>query len=337
MCGILIVLIAALCACAPGTGYDSPEEVTLTAMDTVMTLRVYGSDTACEKLSERITGLDKMLSVTDSGSEIYALNNNGKAEISNDTHALLKRSVELCGELEGSFDITVYPAVQAWGFTTGEHRVPTAEELRSLADRIDYRQVKLTDTFAELPEGCMVDPGAAAKGYLADVCDDVLSECGATGAVLNLGGTVKLYGKKPDGSDFKIGVADPENDSAYIGYLTCSSGVAATSGGYERYFEKNGKRYIHIIDPDTADPVDNGTLSVTIFSNDGVAADSLSTALFVMGIDKAIEYYQAHGGFDFIILTQDGSLYITEGIKDSFTLGDGYSYDIKTVGAEVER
>ena len=129
----------------------------------------------------------------------------------------------------------------------------------------------------------------------------------------------RLYGKKPDGKRFSVGVADPDNPAGYFGYLSCEGGVVATSGGYERYFDLDGKRYIHILDPATAAPVENGVLSVTIVCDDGTAADALSTALFVMGLDKATAYYRTHPDFDFIILTDSDDLYITEGIADDFT------------------
>ena len=137
---------------------------------------------------------------------------------------------------------------------------------------------------------------------IADQCDAILKEGHADAAVLNLGGTVKLYGKKPDGKRFSVGVADPDNPAGYFGYLSCEDGVVATSGGYERYFERDGKRYIHILDPATAKPVENG-----------------------------IQSYRAHPDFDFIILTDDHSVYLTEGVYDEFTLCDGYDFHLKKV------
>ncbi|MEE3475325.1 MAG: FAD:protein FMN transferase, partial [Ruminococcus sp.] len=254
------------------------------------------------------------------------------AVVSKDTAALLSDSLALCDRLDGCFDLTVYPAVQAWGFTTGDYRVPTDSELKALSDKIDYTAVTLSDDGrVSLPENVMLDLGAVAKGYAADVSRTILAANKAQAAVLNLGGTICLYGKKPDGSRFTVGIADPENPAGYFGYLSCDDTTVATSGGYERYFEHGGKRYIHILDPATAAPVDNGILSVTIVSDSGAFADAASTALFVMGLDKATQYCRSHPDFDCIILTDDKNLYLTEGVYDDFTLSDGYDFTLHKI------
>ena len=317
---LCFILISTLCACTDNTHEESFE-----AMDTVMSLKVYGAD-ACGALEQRARELDSLLSSADPESEISRLNKAGTAALSADALTLVRRSLELSAELREYFDPTIYPAVCEWGFIDGNHRVPDAERLRELAKTIDSTKVRLDGDTVTLPKGAMIDLGAIAKGYLADECRRILEGSGADGAVLNLGGTILLYGKKPDGSAFRVGIADPENPAGYFGYLSCGEGVAATSGGYERYFEKDGKRYIHILDPTTAEPVDNGTLSVTVFCRDGTLADALSTALFVMGPDRAAEYYRSRGDFDYILLTDDDRLYVTEGVYRDFTLSEGYDY-----------
>lgn len=325
---IILLLTVILCSCAKA----EPHSASFQSMDTLMTVKVYGGDSdLCDRLQQRIAELDAQLDATDENSEINQLNQKGTAKVSDDTADILGRSLQLSGELGQAFDITVYPAVKAWGFPSGDYHIPTDEELKKLAARIDDTAIKSDHHTFTLPEGAMLDLGAVAKGYAADQCDTILKEGHAEAAVLNLGGTIRLYGKKPDGSRFSVGVADPDNPAGYFGYLSCDGGTVATSGGYERYFEKDGKRYIHILDPTTAKPVENGILSVTILCDDGTAADALSTALFVMGLDKATEYYRAHRDFDFIILTDDHSVYLTEGVYDEFTLCDGYDFHLKKV------
>lgn len=328
ICAVCAILMITLCAC----GTVKPASSSFEAMDTLMTLSVYGgkADTL-DELKKQIEELDSLLDATDESSEIYRLNHDKTADLSEETAGLMSRSVELAESTGGSFDPTVYPAVLAWGFTTGEYRVPDTAELKTLADNIDYKSIGLHNNTAELPDGVMLDLGAVAKGYAADKCAGLLKESGAQGAVLNLGGTILLYGSKPDGKRFKVGVADPDDPAGYFGYLDSDGGVIATSGGYERYFDMDGRRYIHILDPSTAAPVDNGVLSVTICCDSGAEADALSTALFVMGLDKAAEYYRAHGGFEYIILTDGGELYISEGIFDDFTLSDGYDFTLNKV------
>lgn len=322
---LCLILISTLSACDAGTS-----EARFEAMDTVMSLKVWGAD-VCPELEDRAHALDSQLSSADPDSEICRLNENGAAALSDDALTLVSRSLALSSELKDSFDPTVYPAVCEWGFIDGDYRVPDDDRLTGLVSLIDSAAVQIDGDTVTLKKGMSIDLGACAKGYLADECREILRDSDAAGAVLNLGGTILLYGKKPDGSPFKVGVADPDNPAGYFGWLSCGAGVAATSGGYERYFEQDGKRYIHILDPTTAKPVDNGTLSVTVYSDDGTLADVLSTALFVMGADKAADYYQTHSGFEFILLTDDHKLYITEGISDDFTLADGYSFDITVI------
>lgn len=318
---LCIPILLIFTGCTPKT-----DEANFFAMDTAMSLKVWGGSDVCADLEARAHELDEKLSSA-SESEIYSLNEDGTATLSDDTLELLTRSLTLSKELKNYFDPTIYPAVLEWGFIDGNYHVPDDEWLRSLTSLINSSRVQLDGNTVTLPAGFKLDLGAAAKGYLADECRTILSDSGATGAVLNLGGTILLYGKKPDSSPFKVGIADPDNPAGYFGYLSCSEGVVATSGGYERFFEQDGKRYIHILDPTTAKPVDNGTLSVTIYSDDGTLADTLSTALFVMGVDKAAEYYKTRDDFEFVLLTDDNKLYITEGVYDDFTLADGYSFE----------
>ena len=329
---IAILIISSCAGCSSGSEESA---LTFTAMDTVMSLSVSGADGACESIRALAEQMDARLSAVDENSEIFALNRSGAAELNDDTAALVSRALELCAETGGAFDITVYHAVEEWGFTNGEYKVPDDSRLNELAAAIDYTAVTINGNTAELPDGVKIDLGAVAKGRLADGSRELLAESGADCAVLNLGGTILLYGKKPDGSPFRVGIADPGSAAAYFGTLSLSGGVVSTSGGYERYFEKDGRRYIHILDPDTAKPVDNGILSVTVITDEGAKADALSTALFVMGIDGAAEYCRVHPDFDCVILTADGKLYMTEGAAQGFAFTDGYDYEIEIIGGQA--
>lgn len=327
LCAIMILSLIAMCACGP----QKPYKTSFKAMDTVMSLTVYGDGDVSDELKDKISELDSLLDTTNSESDISRLNAEKTASVNSETAELLERSVSLCQRLEGYFDITVYPAVLEWGFTRDEYRVPDEKRLKELSAVIDYRSISRDGDAYTLSGSAMIDLGAVAKGYAADECLDILRQSEAQGAVLNLGGTIGLYGKKPDGSMFRVGVADPKNPAGYFGYLELSGGVISTSGGYERYFvADDGTTYIHILDPETARPVDNGIQSVTVVCDSGTNADALSTALFVMGLDKAVRYRSDNGGFDFIIL-KDDDLYITDGIYDSFILAEGFGFELHKV------
>ena len=165
-----------------------------------------------------------------------------------------------------------------------------------------------------------IDFGGIAKGYTSSRIMQIYKKCGVTSGLVSLGGNVQLLGAKPDGSAWKVAVESPDEDGNYLGILQAKDKAVITSGGYERYFEKNGKKYHHIIDPATGYPAENGLVSVTIVSSDGTLADGLSTSLFIMGEEKAAEFWKAHSNeFEAIFATDDGTIYVTEGLKDSFT------------------
>ena len=310
---------------------DVEKESRIFAMDTVMTLTYYGQDResgreALEAGVAAVYELEDLLSATAPDSEISALNEAGQAHLSPDTAQLLSAALELCALTGGALDITAYPAVEAWGFTTGEYRVPNQAELEELGDRIDYTQVSLDQEGASLPDGMKLDLGAVAKGYTADRLAKLAQERGITSALLDLGqSTILALGAKPDGSPWRIGIQDPQGEG-YLGVLELEGQAMGTSGGYQRYFERDGVRYWHIIDPATAAPARSGLLSVTVVSPSGLACDGLSTALFVMGLERGTQFWRDHPELEFeaLFILEDGSLALTSGLKDSFTLAQGY-------------
>ena len=310
---------------------DVEEESRIFAMDTVMTLTYYGQDResgreALEEGVAEVYELEDLLSATAPDSEISALNEGGQAHLSPDTAQLLSAALALCALTGGALDITAYPAVEAWGFTTGEYRVPNQAELEELGDRIDYTQVSLDQESASLPDGMKLDLGAVAKGYTADRLAKLAQERDITSALLDLGqSTILALGAKPDGSPWRIGIQDPQGES-YLGVLELEGQAMGTSGGYQRYFERDGVRYWHIIDPATAAPARSGLLSVTVVSPSGLACDGLSTALFVMGLERGTQFWRDHPELEFeaLFILEDGSLALTSGLKDSFTLAQGY-------------
>ena len=271
----------------------------------------------------QINRLDALLSTGKKDSEIGQINANNGGQLSEDGAVLMERSLELYKSTNGAFDVAIYPVMKAWGFTDGNYQVPDADILKAtleLADPslIDYD--KETSTVSFQKDGVQIDFGGIAKGYTSSRIMDIYREKGVTSGLVNLGGNAQVFGTKPDGSLWRVAVQSPDSEDEYLGVLETKDKAIITSGGYERYFEKDGVTYHHIIDPSTGYPADNGLISVTIVSADGTLADGLSTSLFVMGKDKATDYWKAHSDeFDMILLTDDEKLYVSEGIKDSFT------------------
>lgn len=333
---ILSLLLAGLLALSLA-GCAEPEREkrtrTVFAMDTVMELTVYGPESVLDETEKRLRELESTISVTDPDSQISALNRGGGTGLSGDAAALYQRALELCRLTGGALDITVYPLVRAWGFTTGQYRVPDEEEIGKLLKTVGYEKI----SGYELPEGSMIDLGAVAKGYAADALARLWRDAGIKSGLMNLGGNVYAIGRKPDGTKWRIGVRDPFSDTV-LGALEVEDTALVTSGGYERYFEAEGVRYHHIIDPGTGAPARSGLASVTVVGNDGTVCDGLSTGLFVMGLEKAAQFWREYGlgafssGFEAVFVTDGGEIYITEGLEGSFLPMNGYqNAEIKVI------
>ena len=320
LCIVLLLLLT-------GCSVSEPCRRELMAMDTFMTLSVYAqSPAAGEALLEEAAGeirrLEGLLSVTDPGSEIYQVNHGGAVSLSEPVRELLEKALELCRETGGALDVTVYPAVRAWGFTTGEYRVPEEAELSALVERVGYGRVALDGDRLALPEGVELDLGSVGKGWTGDRLTALFREAGVSSAIMELGGNVQALGTKPDGAPWRVAVQAP--GGGYAGVLEIADKAVVTSGGYQRYFEQDGETYIHIIDPATGRPARTGLASVTIVADSGLQGDGLSTALFVMGREKAEEFWRRNPDFDFILLGEDGTAAITEGLEECFSLYGGW-------------
>ena len=301
------------------TAADDTEAVRdVFAMDTYMTVKAYGpqGDAAVEAAVEEINRLDALLSTGNEDSEVAGINANNGGHLSEDGAVLMERSLELYKSTGGVFDVAIYPVMKAWG-------LPDDETLKSLLQLADPSLIEYDSSTADVnfeEKGVQIDFGGIAKGYTSSRIMDIYKEKGVTSGLVNLGGNAQVLGTKPDGSLWRVAVQSPDAEDEYLGVLETKDKAIITSGGYESYFEKDGVTYHHIIDPSTGYPAENGLISVTIVSADGTLADGLSTSLFVMGKDKAVDYWRTHSDeFDMILLTDDEQLYVSEGIKDSFT------------------
>ena len=277
---------------------------------------------AVAKASARINELDGMLSTGNSDSEVSKLNSEKKLKLSEDVGNIMERSLEISESTGGVFNPAIYPIMQLWGFDTKNYKVPNKKELESTLKNINESKIKYDSKtrVAKLDKKMKIDFGGIAKGYTSSEVMKVFKNNGIKSGLVSLGGNVQALGAKPDGSKWKVAVQNPDSDESYIGVLEIVGKAVITSGGYERYFEKDGKTYHHIIDPATGYPADSGLKSVTIISSDGTLADGLSTSLFIMGIDKAKEYWRANSDkFDAILLTNDNKQYVTEGIYSDYS------------------
>ena len=303
---------------------DAEFSTDLFAMDTYMTMKAYGPEAqaALSDITSMISDLDSRLSVTNTESEIYQLNHaEGKSvPLSDATADLLSKALALGGTTGGALELTSYPLSLAWGFTTGDYQIPDQETIDGLLPLVDDSAITLDGNAATLPTGAQLDLGAVAKGYAGDRAAEILQDAGVTSALLNLGSsTIRAIGSKPDGSAWRIALQDPNDTSAYAGVVSATDLSIDTSGGYERYFEgDDGEIYWHILDPDTGYPAKNGLISVTVLSGSALTGDGLSTALFVMGLSDAIDYWRENGGFEFIFITDQNEIYVSQGAESLF-------------------
>lgn len=305
----------------------------LFAMDTIMELQINGDEALLTEAESRIRDLEKKLSTTDENSEISRLNRNKSETLSKESGHIFKRALEMCKETDGALDISIYPVLKRWGFTTGTYSVPSDEELAELLAYVDYSQIELKDDLTvSVPEGMEVDLGSVVKGYTGTMLSEYFVENGVTSGLINLGGNVQCIGTKPNGEKWKVAIKSPfpDSQSGIYGVLNASDTAIITSGGYERFFEENGETYWHILDPSNGKPAGNGLISVTVIGKDGLRCDALSTALFVKGLDEAMEYYREHKDFDAILIADDGTAYVTAGAASDFTLSSEY-YNKKIV------
>ena len=310
---------------------SSPEPVqgTFFAMDTVMDFTIYGESGLIDQSESLIASLESLVSVTDADSELYAINQTGSGTLTGKASSLMEQALEICRRTDGALDLSIYPVVRAWGFTTGDYQVPSDDDLATLTALVDYTRIDYDPASGavSLPEGMEIDLGSVAKGYAGREAAQLLRQAGVSSALLNLGGNIQTVGSRPDGDPWQIGVKDPSTGQPMM-VLSIRDQAAVTSGGYERYFQQDGRTYWHIMDPATGRPAESGLRSVTIVGDDGLVCDGLSTALFVMGLERAAQFWAGSDDFEAIFVTDDGSVYLTPGLADAFTLADGQSREV---------
>ena len=326
---LLLIAVLLLSGCSV-----NPETLSFESMDTFMQVSLYGDKKTAEAVQNEILRLEALFNANDPDSKVSELNQSGFVE-DEDVFKVLEGALKVSQSTDGALDPSVYPLVEEWGFISRDFRIPDKSTIDELLQHVDYTQIALNFNRTYIPEKMKLDLGAVAKGYAADRAKEILAENEVKSAILNLGGTVAAVGTKPDGSDWKVGISDPESTGGYFATVTLRDKIVATSGSYERYFEQDGKRYCHILDPKTGMSADSGVVSVSIISDNGLYCDALSTALFVMGAEKAQAYWKNQQDlppFDYILLDDTGKVYVTDGVE--LTLTDKEKYEVVVVSGK---
>lgn len=323
-----------------GTRAESePEKYTSSfiAMGTICSSIVYSTG---EDITEEVTELlkqieEEYISWRVEGSEINKLNASaGKQslQVSAKLAQMLENTLDISKKSKGALDPTLGRIARLWDIDGDNPRVPEPQEIASLLCQDGYKKIQIQDRQSVTleDEKVSIDLGAVGKGIGCDEAVDFLKQQkDVSGGVISVGGSIVTYGEKPDGSSWNVAINDPEESGeSYLGVLNLTGEhFVSTSGDYEKYFEQDGVRYHHILDPKTGYPAESGLCSVTVITDNGLLSDGLSTACFVLGLEegmKLVEEYQAEA----IFVDKEEQIYCTDGIKDAFTLMDGNGYQL---------
>ena len=300
-------------------------------LNSILTLDIYdtGLDNAKinQEVEDRVRELENKMSTKIATSEVSKINDNAgidKVKVSDDTFTVIKEALKYGKISKGKFDITVGNLVDLWGIGTENEKVPSKEEIQKALATVDYNKVEIDDnnkTVFLKDKGMKIDLGAIAKGYVADDIVKILEKDGVKSAIINLGGNVYVYGNK-GGKNFKIGIRNPlsPDPNDYLGIYQSQNESVVTSGVYERFFEKDGKRYHHILSTSDGYPIDNNLISTSIITKSSMDADALSTTTFALGLEEGLKLIENTKNTEAMFITADKKIYMTSGLKEKFEL-----------------
>jgi thiamine biosynthesis lipoprotein len=289
-------------------GCGAENQKTEFMLGTVCRIHIWGGDKSdLDAAFDRIRNIESKMSRRLSGSEINRIGRGGAVQLSQDTCRVIKRALDFSHMSGGLFDISIAPVVELWGFGTEKTGIPSEENLRAALSLVDYRKIRVLDGCRVVTApGQRIDLGGIAKGYASDEAAKLLQDAGVDRALLNLGGNVFALGSKEDGSPWKLGIQDPlQPQGGVLGTLEVSGGAVVTAGIYQRFVEQNGKKYHHILNPNTGYPAANNLAGVSISSPSGLDADALSTSLLLLGIDKGCKLLRSFPQSGAVFITKD--------------------------------
>ncbi len=341
----IMVLVSALLlsGCNFGTSYsvnavDNEAESTSYIMSTMVTQRWYGDKAkdTCKEIEKALQEFENETSLYIEESEISAINEAAGKEyvkVSDEMFDVLKQSKQLCEESGGDFDITVGPLVLLWNINgqDGDPRVPSQSEIDEALEKVDYEKLLLNEDDKSVmlaEEGMKIDLGGDGKGYATALMRSIVEKNEVEG-FLSVGGNMLVIGKNPEGEDFNIGIRDPLKDAnSYFATINIDGYTMATSSAAEIFFEEDGVKYHHILDPKTGYPGDSDLLQVTVVSEDGLLADALSTTIFIKG-SECLDEYMNRDDCMVLAVTQDKEVYASEGIWDRLSpvYDSGYTFN----------
>lgn len=312
-------------------------QTTHCAMGTVMTHKAYGprAEDSLAAVCREVARIEGLLSRFLPGSEINRVNRSAGKEserVSRETYDVLSEAVEFSRSFQGCLDVTIGPLVTLWRIASESMVQPDESSIERVLSLVNFRDLVLNPgqrTAGLRKAGQSVDLGGIGKGFAGDRILEVYREFGISSAYSNLGGNVVTLGAKPDGSPWQIGIQHPRQEDALVGAISVVSQTVVTSGDYQRYFtDGQGKRHHHILNPTTGYPAESGLISVSIVSDNSVAADTLSTILFVAGLEKGLQFLRSFPRTEAVLVDSSLNVYVTQGLRYRFQAARGIAVTI---------
>jgi thiamine biosynthesis lipoprotein len=325
---VVLCLLVAVMSCAKSGSSKTPlvtMKRTQLHMGTLTSITAVGrtQDDANEAITagfQEIKRLEQLLSTWISSSDLSKVNaaaGRGAVKVSLETMALVRTALQVGEITDGAFNIAIGPAIDAWNISA-DPRLPTTEELDALKPLVDLQYVH-TDAWERTihlqKPGMRIDVGGIGKGYAADQAVAVMKQAGAVAGVVALSGDIKTFGRLPDGRRFPVGIRHPRKEEETLAEIDLEEEAISTAGDYERFFDKDGIRYHHILDPQTLQPA-HGCQSVSVIAKDGVWADGLDTGIFVLGAERGMELVEQLADVEAIIVDQGGRVLISSGLRN---------------------
>ena len=338
---LALVLCLAMCLTLGACSSEGKSQTKrVTTLGGLADITAYGknADAAIRDAEAAMTSVDAMVNSFDENSRIYAVNHSGgeAVVITAQVASMIETARTVSQQTDGALDLTVYPLMDAWGFLSGNYTVPEEDAIKELLPRLGMNRVSLTadqesgDYMLQIPADTQITLDCVARGAATNAAISAMRTRGVKSAVISMGRNVQTLGTKPDGSKWNIAIMDPNDKNAYIGYLSLGETAVVTSAPTELSFTQRGALYHHIMNPATGMPASTALRSMTIVCADAQMADCLSTAMFVLGERKAIQYWREYKGFDMLMITQDGRIVCTNGLFGAFTQTGG-DYEVSYV------
>lgn len=294
-------------------------------MGTLVTVTAVASDKhvgdrAVQAAFDEIKRLEQLLSTWRSDSQLSQVNAQAgrrPVQVSPDTFQLVLRALDIAALTHGGFNIALGPAIEVWSVTE-EQRIPAEKELQQLKPLVDWPSIQLNSEKQTiyLPRtGMRIDVGGIGKGYAADRAVEEMKRVGARGGVVAISGDIKTFGNLPDGGGFPVGIRHPREEGTLIAVIDLKDEAISTAGDYERYFERDGVRYHHILDPQTLQPA-RACRSVTVIAKEGLVADGLDTGIFVLGPEQGMALVEHLPDVEAIIIDGEGRITVSSGLQD---------------------